>query len=206
MKMQMKKSNAARRAWNILRLTLLWARKGGVLRRRLMLNFPKYIKNLRHNHGGNTYRYGERQLSFDDTPVIHVRMHRPSSLRFKLPNIPCINPAQVDFDFDFNDANDDGFYYDDIARKSFLRSAEDYDDIARKSFLRSAEDEDDEEEEYSGLDVEVYGDHEIEEQTANIDMKADEFIAKFYEQMKLQRQISYLEYHKPRTSIDQRQS
>ncbi|KAK1354284.1 Beta-fructofuranosidase, insoluble isoenzyme CWINV6 [Heracleum sosnowskyi] len=190
--MQMKKLNAARRAWNILRITLLWARKGGVLRRRLMLNFPKYIKNLRHNHGGNTYRYGERQLSFDDTPVIHVRMHRPSSLRFKLPNIPCINPAQVDFDFDFSDANDDGFYYDDIARKSFLKSAEDQ--------------EDDEEEEYSGLDVEVYGDHENEEQTANIDTKAEEFIAKFYEQMKLQRQISYLEYHKPSTSVDQRHS
>ena len=193
MKMQMKKSNAARRAWNILRITLLWARKGGVLRRRLMLNFPKYIKNLRHNHGGNTYRYGERQLSFDDTPVIHVRMHRPSSLRFKLPNIPCINPAQVDFDFDFNDTNDDGFYYDDIARKSFLRSAEE---------------EEDEEEEYSGLDVEVYGDQEIEEQeqAANIDTKAEEFIAKFYEQMKLQRQISYLEYHKTSTSADQRHS
>ncbi|KAL1825814.1 hypothetical protein DCAR_0314006 [Daucus carota subsp. sativus] len=195
MKMQMKKSNAARRAWNILRITLLWARKGGVLRRRLMLNFPKYIKNLRHNHGGNTYRYGERQLSFDDTPVIHVRMHRPSSLRFKLPNIPCINPAQVDFDFDFNDTNDDGFYYDDIARKSFLKSAEE---------------EEDEEEEYSGLDVEVYGDQEIEEheqeQAANIDTKAEEFIAKFYEQMKLQRQISYLEYHKTSTSVDQRHS
>lgn len=171
----MKKSNAARREWNILRLTLLWARKGGVLRRRLMLNFSKHTKNLRHNHGGNTYRSGERQLSFDDTPVIHVRMHSQSSLQFKLPNIPCINPSQVDFNFNFNDTNDDGLYHNDFSRKIFLKSTKD---------------EEDEEEEYLGLDVEVYGDHENEEQAANIDTKAEEFIAKFYEQMKLQRQIS----------------
>lgn len=188
--MQIKKSNAARRAWNILRIALLWARKGGVLRRRLMLNFPKYIKSVRHNHGGgDTLRYGERQLSFDTTPVIHVRMHRPSSLRFKLPHIPCINPAQVDFDFDFDDGNDYGFYYDDIARKSFLKSAED----------------NEQEEEYYGEVDEVYAHDESEEQAArnDIDMKADEFIAKFYKQMKLQRQISYLQYYDTSVSVDQ---
>ncbi|KAL8149118.1 hypothetical protein AgCh_006211 [Apium graveolens] len=187
--MQIKKSNAAGRAWNILRIALLWARKGGVLRRRLMLNFPKYIKSVRHHHNGDTLRYGERQLSFDNTPVIHVRMHRPSSLRFKLPHIPCINPAP-DFDFDFDNGNDiDGFYYDDIARKSFLKSADD-----------NEKDEEEEEEEYfggGGDDDGVYADDEREEQAArnDIDMKADEFIAKFYKQMKLQRQISYLQYH-----------
>lgn len=138
-----------------------------------MLNLPKYIKSLRHHQRGGTLRaYGERQLSFDDTPVIHVRMHRPSSLRFKLPHIPCINPAQVDFnDFDFNEDND-------------------YDDVARKSFLKSADDE-----EYYGYD------QVCEDQ--GIDMKAEEFIAKFYEQMKLQRQISYLEYHDKNLTVDQ---
>lgn len=188
--MQIKKSNAARRAWNILRIALLWARKGGVLRRRLMLNFPKYIKSVRHDHRGDTLRYGERQLSFDDTPVIHVRMHRPSSLRFKLPHIPCINPAQVDFDFDF-DGNDDGFYYDDVARKSFFISADDNEE---------------EDEYYGDDDDEVYAaDDENEEEEAarnDIDMKADEFIAKFYKQMKLQRQMSYLEYHDTTISVD----
>ncbi|KAL1816539.1 hypothetical protein ACET3Z_019113 [Daucus carota] len=182
MKMQINKWSTARRAWNVLRIGLLWARKGGVLRRRLMLNFPKYIKTVRHNPGADTFRYGERQLSFDDTPVIHVRMHRPSSLRFKLPHIPCINPAQVDFDFEFNDGNDEGFCYDDIARKSFLKSARD----------------DGEEEEWLGD-----GDESEEVEGGNdIDMKADEFIAKFYEQMKLQRQISYLQYHETSISAE----
>lgn len=148
-----------------------------------MLNLPKYIKSLRHHQRGGALRaYGERQLSFDDTPVIHVRMHRPSSLRFKLPHIPCINPAQVDFDFDFNDDND----YDDVARKSFLKSADD--------------DEDDEE--YYGYD-QVCEDNTREGDDQGIDMKAEEFIAKFYEQMKLQRQISYLEYHDKNLTVDQ---
>lgn len=181
----MKKSNTARRAWNNLRLALLWARKGGVLRRRLMLNLPKYIKSLRHHERRGALRaYGERQLSFDDTPVIHVRMHRPSSLRFKLPHIPCINPARVDFDFDFNDDNDEGFYYDDV--------------VARKSFLKSADDD----EEYYGYD-QVCEDKIQESDDQGIDMKAEEFIAKFYEQIKLQRQISYLQYHDRNLTVDQ---
>lgn len=145
-----------------------------------MLNLPKYIKSLRHTANSSrrgALLYGERQLSFEDSPVIHIKMHRPSSLRFKLPHIPCFNPAQVDFDFDFNDDddndNDDGFYYDEMARKSFLKSAN--------------------EEEYYGYGEEVCEDVNCDDQ--GIDVKAEEFIANFYEQMKLQRQISYLQYH-----------
>lgn len=148
-----------------------------------MLNLPKYIKSLRHQERhGALQAYGERQLSFDTTPVIHVRMHRPSSLRFKLPHIPCINPAaaQVDFDFDFNDDNDEGYYYDEVTRKSFLENADEEDD------------------EYYGYDQvceDKICEDDDDDDNKGIDMKAEEFIAKFYEQMKLQRQISYLQYH-----------
>ncbi|MCD9638779.1 hypothetical protein HAX54_022931 [Datura stramonium] len=164
-RMQRKSSMVARRAWNVLRLALLWARKGGILKNgRHLVDLrllPKYIiKSLRRHT--NELHYGEREFSFDDTPVIHVKMHRPASLRFKMPNIPCIKP-QVDFDFDFDFDND----YDEMYPDNNV-----------------------------GEDREV-SDQEITAGAGDeaIDMKAEEFIAKFYEQIKLQRQISYLQYH-----------
>ncbi|XP_016441177.1 uncharacterized protein LOC107766821 [Nicotiana tabacum] len=162
--MQKKRSVVGRRAWNILRLALLWARKGGIFKNRHLIAdlrlLPKYIRSLRHT---NDYGYGygvgpgalHYEFSFDDTPIIHVKMHRPASLRFKMPNITCIKP-QVNFDFDD-------------------------DDVPRRSFLKSADDE--------------YASYEVSEEIScpgdePIDMKADQFIAKFYEQINLQNQMS----------------
>ncbi|XP_058188392.1 uncharacterized protein LOC131305473 [Rhododendron vialii] len=169
----MPKKKSANRAWNLLRLALLWARKGGVFKHGLMLDlrlFPKFLKSGLIGQS-STQRaaiyYGERELSFDDTPIIHVKMRRPSSLRFRLPHIPCINP-QVDFDFNFN--------FDD--NKDLLsRYKYEYDE-GRKSFSNGDDDE----------NCEVCEDE-------GIDAKAEQFIAKFYEQMRMQRQVSYLQYN-----------
>lgn len=123
---------------------------------------PKFLKSLGHattTPRGQLHYYRERQLSFDKTPIFHVKMHRPASMRF---NIPCITP-QVDFDYDFDDAD-----------------CEDYDG-ARRSFLGYHEEECDDQE-------------KVPAEEEEIDLRAEEFIAKFYEQMKLQRQISYLQY------------
>ncbi|KAI3460770.1 hypothetical protein Pfo_017433 [Paulownia fortunei] len=178
--MAKKSSLAGRRAWDILRLALLWARKGRVFRNRLVISlnvFQKGIRKLRHSN--QTPRgalvYGDRELSFDDTPIIHVKMHRPSSLRFKMPHIPCIKP-HVDFDYDFE-------FDDDI-------NEEDTCHVKRTSFLKGAEEEEEEEGEELEEEVEVIGGCD-----EGIDLKAEQFIAKFYEQMKLQRQISYLQYN-----------
>ncbi|KAK6937323.1 Protein of unknown function DUF761, plant [Dillenia turbinata] len=174
--MAKKNNNIGRRAWKILRIALLWARKGGAFRRRLMMDLhllPSYLKSLKHNHSRDWIGYGERQLSFDASPVIHFGMHRPASLRFKLPNIPCINPP-VDFDYNFD------FHVNDHADAVY-----DNNENTRKSFLKGG----DEEEEYEDCeDVNMVEDE-------GIDLRAEEFIAKFYEQIKLQRQISYLEYN-----------
>ncbi|KAJ4727767.1 Long cell-linked locus protein, putative, expressed [Melia azedarach] len=174
--MPKKNSDVTQRAWNLLRLALLWARKGGVFKRRLMMELrlvPKFIKSLGRATPRDQLHYGERELSFDKTPIFHVKMHRPASMRYL---IPCITP-QVDFDFDFDD--DDG--------------VDGYDD-GRQSFLKNGEDDDDhQEEEY------IYGYEAVEEkipiEEQGIDLRAEEFIAKFYQQIKMQRQISYLEYN-----------
>ncbi|XP_059318238.1 uncharacterized protein LOC132068612 [Lycium ferocissimum] len=179
-KMQKKKSLVARRAWNVLRLALLWARKGGIFKKRWHFHLlPKYIKNLHHTNNYGALHYGERELSFDDTPIFHVKMHRPASLRFKMPNIPCIKP-QVDFDFDFDFDND----HDQSDDEMYHGNEDDDDVVPRKSFLNGTDDYCEENEIINAGP----GDEAI-------DMKAEEFIAKFYEQIKMQRQISYLRYH-----------
>ncbi|KAL0459743.1 UNVERIFIED_CONTAM: hypothetical protein Slati_0601500 [Sesamum latifolium] len=179
--MSKKSSVVARRAWNILRLALLWARKGGLFRNRLMLNFNLYVRKLLHSNvdARGALAYGDREFSFDDTPIIHVKMHRgsSSSLRFKMPHIPCIKP-QVDFDYDFDYDDDD----EDVKNDQDEMSSDH--ERRRLSFLKDVE-EDEEEEETT---KESCDDEEI-------DLKAEEFIARFYEQMKLQRQISYLQYN-----------
>ncbi|KAM3358096.1 hypothetical protein P3S68_021027 [Capsicum galapagoense] len=184
-KMQRKRSVVARRTWNVLRLALLWARKGGIFKNKHLVDLrllPKYIKSLRHtNDHYGALHYGEREFSFDDTPIFHVKMHRPASLRFKMPNIPCIKP-QVDFDFDFDNYEKDDEMYPDNNN----------DDAPRKSFLNT-EGECCQEEEY--VSCEMSDEIIVGAGDEAIDTKAEEFIAKFYEQIKLQRQISHLQYH-----------
>ncbi|KAK3194222.1 hypothetical protein Dsin_025532 [Dipteronia sinensis] len=147
-------------------MALLWTKKGGVLRRRLMMELrvvPKFIKNLQNSTSRDQLHYGERELSFDKTPVFHVKMHRPASMRFL---IPCITP-QADFDYDFdldNDEYDQNYGY------------------GSESYLKNDEQEEEEEESVA-----------VEEE--GIDSRAEKFIAKFYDQIKMQRQISYLEYN-----------
>ncbi|KAL3849714.1 hypothetical protein ACJIZ3_011596 [Penstemon smallii] len=164
-----------RRAWSILRLALLWARKGGLFRNRLVFSLNVLGKGIRKLRNSNYEQqrgalvYGDREFSFDDTPIIHVKMHRPSSLRFKMPHIPCIKP-QVDFDYDFEFDDDNQICYG----------------LDESSNRLINEDED---------EIDVNGDFDEED---GIDLKAEQFIAKFYEQMKMQRQISCLQYNENR--------
>ncbi|KAK7269633.1 hypothetical protein RIF29_22366 [Crotalaria pallida] len=172
--MPLKKRDVANRAWNLLRFSLLWARKGAMFRRGVVMDqlrvVPKYLKRLGHTAPPSQIHYFERELSFDKTPIFNVKMHRPSSMRFSLPHIPCINP-HVDFDYDFND-DEDNVGYDDGRKSALMIQDEEY---------------------YHGYEgcQEIASDEEQE----GIDERAEEFIAKFYQQMKLQRQISYLQYH-----------
>ncbi|GMN52347.1 hypothetical protein TIFTF001_021490 [Ficus carica] len=134
-KMAKRNSDVGRRALNILRIALLWARKGGVLRRRLMTELrllPKFMRGLGHvdttsAQRNRIIRYGERQLSFDKTPIfprITVKVNGSSSMRFLHNHIRCLNPPVEDFDdYEFGGEEYDVVY--DTARKSFLTNGED---------------------------------------------------------------------------------
>ncbi|CAH8336655.1 unnamed protein product [Eruca vesicaria subsp. sativa] len=163
------RSVTTQRAWSLVRMALLWGRKGGIFKKWHMFELrnlvSKHLKALAHhtNSIDNGRYLGEKQLSFDETPIFNVKMHRPASMRFLLP---CIAPP-VDFDCDFE-----------------LDGEDDSDDIRSYGYYNGPCNE--------KCDCASQDDHEEEEK--GVDARADEFIANFYEQMKLQRQISYLRY------------
>lgn len=173
-KKKISRSAITHKAWSLVRLALLWGRKGGVFEKwplfELRNLFSKQLKALTHrnNNNGDRYlsRYGERQLSFDETPLFNVKkMHRPANKSMRFLLFPCIAAAPVEFDNGFEMDGQD--YSEEV--KSYG-----YDEYCTDEFDRT--------------------DEVDEEEDKGVDVRAEEFIAKFYEQIKLQRQISYLAY------------
>ncbi|KAJ6710557.1 AVR9/CF-9 RAPIDLY ELICITED PROTEIN-RELATED [Salix koriyanagi] len=187
LKMPKKNGNdVAREAWNILRLALLWGRKGGVFKRRLIVDHlrvaRKFLKSLGQRPPRGQLHYGEHELSFDKTPIFHFKMHRPASMRF---NIPCITP-QVDFDYDFDD---------EVCKDNTQQGGSVYEcgDGMRRSFLFKGGDEEEYEYEYETCEEKnpvEYAYETCEEKIGveeeGIDMRAEEFIARFRQQLRLQ--------------------
>ncbi|KAJ8623322.1 hypothetical protein MRB53_031851 [Persea americana] len=133
-------------AWNLLRLALYWAQKGGIFTGRLMTDVLRnYLKNP-HSNPHNSIYYGVKEFPFDDTP--------------------CLTPRVI------------------------VRILHDEDE---KSLYRRSLEED-----YEGGGDRLNDDKEKgsrkQQGEDGIDSKAEEFIERFYEQIKLQRQVSYLQY------------
>ncbi|KAG0453602.1 hypothetical protein HPP92_024906 [Vanilla planifolia] len=161
------------RAWRLLRLALLWARKGGAFKQRLFLDLrllPSHLRNLRPGGGRrDRLHYGEKEFSFGDTPKFHIKRHR-------LPRIPCITRAS-------------GFDDDDdilLERRGAMKLLE------AGGGAGDGSGDGDEVESESGESA-VDGDAEAFEE--EIDTRAERFIMEFYEQIKVQREMSWLEYH-----------
>ncbi|KAJ6729399.1 AVR9/CF-9 RAPIDLY ELICITED PROTEIN-RELATED [Salix viminalis] len=170
-------NDVAREAWNILRLALLWGRKGGVFKRRLIVDHlrvaRKFLKSLGQRPPRGQLHYGEHELSFDKTPIFHFKMHRPASMRF---NIPCITPQ---FAKDNTDQQDGSVY--------------ECGDGMRRSFLFKGGDEEEYEDEYETCEEKIPVEYEYETceekiavEEEGIDMRAEEFIARFRQQLRLQ--------------------
>jgi hypothetical protein len=209
-------SSFGTRAWRLLRLAVLWARKGGAAHTHSL----RLLRTLRrHGHGlaglglglggargdRGRLRCGEREYSIDETPAFRFRT--PSARVLRL--IPCIAPAVPDTP---------GLYGDDDHRYFFAAAAAREMEEEGAGYCcygdddpRSAHDVEEEELSSCGDDEQllervvaeacrasaagsvVAGDGSGED--AGVDVKAEEFIARFHAQMKLQRQISWLQYN-----------
>jgi hypothetical protein len=202
----LKRPSFGTRAWRLLRLAVLWARKGGAAHS-LRLRLLRTLRRHGHGHGlaglggarGDRLRCGEREYSIDETPAFRFRT--PSARVLRL--IPCIAPAVPDTP---------GLYGDDRYFFSAAATAWETGEGAGCCYGDVDDDDDEEEEEPSCCgDGELLLERVVAEacrtstagrsvaadsgEDAGVDVKADEFIARFYAQMKLQRQISWLQYN-----------
>ncbi len=88
-KQKQQKASIGRRAWRLLRLAVLWARKGSAVHSlRLLSNLRRAGVGLGVVGGGGRserLRYGEPEYSIEETPSARV-----------LCLIPCIAPAVLD--------------------------------------------------------------------------------------------------------------
>ncbi|XWS44927.1 hypothetical protein CRYUN_Cryun15aG0092200 [Craigia yunnanensis] len=153
-------SVVADKAWNLLRLSLLWARKIAVFKRGLK------VKGLGDKAPTDQIHYLKRQLSFDRTPVFHVRKDRlTGSMRFLFP---CVGAKTIEFDNDIG-AGEDGVYGIYGRRES--------------NYLTEEKEEEEEEDggvyECSGCEKKS----QLEEE--GIDSRAEKFISEFYSQIRV---------------------
>ncbi|KAG8096293.1 hypothetical protein GUJ93_ZPchr0013g37759 [Zizania palustris] len=188
------KASIGRRAWLLLRLAVLWARKGSAVHRlRLLSNLRRAGLRLGGGGGrGDRLWYGEREFSIDETPTFRFRTPSARVLRF----IPCITTTVPDTPGIYG--NEDRYffcpqetepgcsvgYYDGEPRECDDEEAIRSDAVAEEQLLDRAMVE----ARTGTTEGAGCGD-------AGVDAKAEEFIARFYAQMKLQRQISWLQYN-----------
>uniref|UniRef100_A0ACD5XK20 Uncharacterized protein n=1 Tax=Avena sativa TaxID=4498 RepID=A0ACD5XK20_AVESA len=184
-----RKASVGGKAWRLLRLAVLWARKGS------SVHSLRLLKTLRHGGGvgglrwgrKDQLRYGEREFSIDETPAFRFRTPSARVLRF----IPCIAPAVPDTPCDYDD--DGRYFFRDDDRERDEGCVGDYygDDGGEPSEWECGVESVEDEQLLERALVEAAAESG---EDAGVDVKADEFIAKFYAQMKLQRQISWLQH------------
>uniref|UniRef100_A0A7N0TN29 Uncharacterized protein n=1 Tax=Kalanchoe fedtschenkoi TaxID=63787 RepID=A0A7N0TN29_KALFE len=84
-----KKCDAAQITLDALRIALQWAQNAKVFKSRLMQHIRHACHHLRIlKTSSKAYvHHGEHEFSFDSTPMIHVKMYRPHSMKFKMPTL-----------------------------------------------------------------------------------------------------------------------
>ncbi|KAF0910118.1 hypothetical protein E2562_001345 [Oryza meyeriana var. granulata] len=145
--------------------------------------------------GGDRLRYGEREYSIEETPAFRFRT--PSARVLRL--IPCIASAVPDTPGIYGDedryffcrrdtepeCSSIGYYYNGEPSECGDEDESFRDGVADEQLL-----------ELSMLEASAAAATEgAGGEDAGVDAKAEEFIAKFHAQMKLQRQISWLQYN-----------
>ncbi|KAJ0978588.1 hypothetical protein J5N97_014062 [Dioscorea zingiberensis] len=169
MEQKKKRISVSKRAWRLLRAALVWVRKGGAFKRSLLLALK--LSGARQH---NRLHYFEREFSFNETPSFRLKLHRP--------RIPCINPPQA---FYYSDQDDQDATAAINVFFNGCNADHDHDHIDQEDYYNIQEFKGKGEED----DIDDDDDDEQVHHEQEIDSKAEEFIAKFYQEIKLQRQV-----------------
>uniref|UniRef100_A0A0D9VT41 Uncharacterized protein n=1 Tax=Leersia perrieri TaxID=77586 RepID=A0A0D9VT41_9ORYZ len=188
-KQKQQKASIGRRAWRLLRLAMLWARKGSAVHSlRLLSNLRRAGVGVGIGGGGrgDRLRYGEREYSIEETPAFRFRT--PSARVLRL--IPCIAPAVPDTPGIYGD--EDRYFF---CRRDTEPECSGYYYNGEPSECGGEEDGPADEQLLELSMLEASAAAATEGEDAGVDAKAEAFIARFHAQMKLQRQISWLQYN-----------
>lgn len=151
----------AQRLWRLLRRVLLWARKGGAVNRRLVADLRVVCNRLRSLRGGGR---SSSMLRYDELHYRECELSFAETPTFQLKTFKSKFRRCIDPTVDSDDEEHYEHKYDD-----------DDDENSDASYL-----------EYDRENYECRSRRE----DGGVDRKADEFIAKFYRQVRLQRELS----------------
>lgn len=189
---------SAKRFWNVLRIALFMIRKGSLISKRkilvdlhLMMERGKmYGRNIRnlvfhHSRGNDHGGFGlqEYEFSCSNSPVIfHTSKKKHHYFPIHILHFPCIHTHQVaekgepntlvfpKLDYSNEYFSNDCLHPNDLPAVQKLSPL--LSPLCQRISCSSSEDDNDQE----------------------VDRQADEFIAQFYEQLKMQNQMTFLQY------------
>lgn len=189
---------SAKRFWNVLRIAFFMIRKGLISKRKMLMDMhlmmergKVYGRSLRNmvfhhsrgnNHGGSGLQ--EFEFSCSNSPAIfHMTKRKHHYFPTHILHFPCINPHQVE---DKEEPSTPVLPKLDYSNEYFSKDCLDQNDLpvlqklspllsplCRRISNASGEDQD---------------------YDPQVDRRAEEFIAKFYEQLRLQNRMSLLQY------------
>jgi hypothetical protein len=189
---------SAKRFWNVLRIAAFMIRKGSLISKRKILMdmhlmrergkvYGRSIRNLvfHHSRGNNHGGFGlqEYEFSCSNSPAIfHTAKKKHHYFPTNILHFPCIYPHEVE---DKEEPNTIVFPKLDYSNEYFSNDCLDPYDlpaVQKPSPLLSP------------LCGRISSSSNEDDNDNQVDRQAEEFIAKFYEQLRLQNQMSLLQY------------
>jgi len=192
---------SAKRLWNVIRIAFFMMRKGLISKRKMLMDmhlmmergkgYGRSLMNLvfQHFRGNSQGGYGlqEYEFSCSNSPVNPVLLHMGKRKHHHFPthilHFPCMNPPPDEDDKE--ESNAFVLSPSDCNNEYFSKDCLDHDlpSLQKLNPLLSPLSE----RRISRSSSEENNDHQV-------DRQAEEFIAKFYEQLRLQNQMSLLQY------------
>uniref|UniRef100_A0A0D6R3S4 Uncharacterized protein n=1 Tax=Araucaria cunninghamii TaxID=56994 RepID=A0A0D6R3S4_ARACU len=188
---------SAKRFWNVLRIAFFMIRKGLISKRRMLMDmhvmmkrgkvYGKSLGNLMFHHSrGNNHGVGLREYEFScsNSPA-PVLFHVPrKKFQIHMPHFPCIHPHPIEEDKE-EDPNAFVFPQLDYNGEYFTKDCLDQKDLPGPDKLSPM---------LSPLSRRISIYSEDEDNDHRVDRQAEEFIARFYEQLRMQQQVSMVQY------------
>lgn len=190
---------SAKRFWNVLRIAFFMIRKGLMSKRKILMDmhfmmkrgkvYGKSLGNLMFHHSRDSNHGGfglkEYEFSCSNSPANPVFFHIPRrKFQIHMPHFPCINPHAIKEDEE-EEPNAIVLPQLNYSGEYFTKDCLDHKDFPAMEKLSPM---------LSPLSRRISCYSGEEDNDFQVDRQAEEFIARFYEQLRLQHNSSFMQY------------